>query len=69
MKDRKGGSGLAGRWGGTERTRWSRYLNQDMLCEKRKESKAKPQVTRKENKDIKPPITHILALLLILSVS
>lgn len=36
---------------------------------KRKESKDKPQVTRKENKDIKPPITHILAILLILSVS
>lgn len=36
---------------------------------KRKESKAKPQVTLKENKDIKRPLTHILALLLLLSVS
>lgn len=65
MKDRKGGSGLAGRWEGTERSRCSRNLNQDMLCEKRKESKAKPQVSLKENKDTKSPITHILALPLI----
>lgn len=40
-----------------------------MLCEKRKENKAKPQVSLKENKDTNPPITYILALLLISSVS